>query len=154
MDFLVTILAIVCVPAGLYLLFGFLAMRAQGGIEELEVTGFQKAADKGRALPIVRFEDAEGTLKLVEVRKIEQIAYLLSPPIERQVIEVVGVDGALPRVYGYVRLVAGVVLLLPGLAALGLHLDKALFTGQVVYIVILIGMMLGGWAALKFIQRH
>ncbi|MCB9981304.1 MAG: hypothetical protein H6860_02785 [Rhodospirillales bacterium] len=154
MEFLVLILAVICVPAGLYLLFGFLSMRAGGHIDEFEITGFQKATDKGRALPVVRYEDGEGTLKLVEVRKIEQISYLFSPPIERQVIKVVGIESDMPRVYGYVRFLGGLILLLPGLAALGLHLHKTLFTGQVVYIVIFIGLMLGGWALLKFIQRH
>lgn len=154
MELLIMILAVICVPAGLYLLCGFLSMRSHGDIGEFEITGFQKATDKGRALPVVRYENGEGALKLVEVRKIEQISYLFSPPIERQMVEVAGIESGMPRVHGYVRLVAGLFLLLPGLAALGLHLHKALFTGQVVYIVILIGLMLGGWALLKFIQRH
>ena len=104
-------------------------------------------------MPIVRYEDAEGTLHLVEVKGIDQISYILNPPIDKQFITVANVLGKSPRVFGYLNFIVGLFLVLPALAVFGLEMEKGLFAGQVLYILIFIGLLLGGWSLLKIIQR-
>lgn len=138
---------------GVYLWARFLWMRFSDGIHELEISGFQKAKNKGRVLPIVRYEDSEKNLRLVEIKKIEQFSYLFNPAIQKQIVDVVNVKGASPTIYGYIKPVSGLICLLPGVAALALNADRILVLGQVFYIVIFIAVLLGGWAVLKLIQR-
>lgn len=137
---------------GCYLIVLFLKLRFSGDVRMLEITGFQRQKNKGRFLPIVSYENA-GKVDLVEIKEIDQIAYILSPPIEKQVIQIAGIDGAAPCVFGYYKLVVGIVMLLPVLAALGYALENVLFMGQVTYVFIFIALLLGGFAVLKLIQR-
>lgn len=150
------ILAIIAIPlalAGLALIILFMLTQFGQSVEEHEIVGFQKKKFIGRFLPIIEHENADGEMQKVEIKQIDQISYLLSPAIERQVIPVAGIDGKAPTVPGYLKLVTGMLLLLPGFASIGLTMDKVYFTGQVMYIILLIGMLLGGWIALKLIQR-
>lgn len=150
------LLAIISVPlalAGLGLIILFMLSRLGQSVEEFEIIGFQKKKFLGRNLPIIEREDDEGQKYKVEVKQIDQLSYLLSPAIERQIIPVAGAETNSPSIPGYLKLVAGSVLLLPGFGAIGLTMDKAYFTGQVMYITLLVGMLLGGWIALKLIQR-
>ncbi|MBL4805256.1 MAG: hypothetical protein JKY71_10355 [Alphaproteobacteria bacterium] len=150
------ILAIIAIPlalAELALIILFMLTQFGQHVEEYEVVGFQKKKFLGRVLPIIERENDEGETEKINVKQIDQISYLLSPAIERQIISVTGADTKSPTVPGYLKLVTGVLLLLPGLATVGLTMDKAYFTGQVMYITLLIAVLLGGWIALKLIQR-
>lgn len=122
-------------------------------IIELEVSGFQDKKDKGRALPIVRYE-SDGEESFVEIKSIHQISYLISPPIEKQIIEVSGIKGRSPAVFGYLYPVGGAVLVLPCLLVLGLTMGRDYFVGQTIYVLILIALIFGGFAILKLIQRN
>ena len=138
---------------GAYLLISTLIARRGSDVAQLEVSGFQNKKDKGRALPIVRYEQ-DGEEQFIEVKSIHQISYLISPPIERQVIEISGVKGKSPAVFGYLYPVIGAALILPCLLALGMSMGRDFFVGQTIYVLIFIGVIFGGFALLKFIQRH
>jgi len=139
---------------GLYLMFSFCVLRFSGCIEEFEVVGFQKKTDKGRVLPIVRYEDGEEGVRLIEIRRIEQISYLLSPAIEKQTIYIANVTGQNPCVFGYLKLLSGLTLLLPALVFWAVGVGKGFLFTQAFFLLVFIGVMLGGWVLLKFIQRH
>ena len=153
---MIDILFILSLPLaafGLFLIVTFLMIRFQQDIYEAEITGFQKTKNKGRYLPIVSFTDEEGEEKMIEVKTIDQISYLLNPSIEKQIIPIAAVKSARPKVFGYLSLVIGVICIVPALALSGLYFERALLTGQVLYSATLIGLILGGWIVLKLIQR-
>ncbi len=153
MEYLLAIVSVPLALAGLGLIILFMLSRLGQSVEEYEVIGFQKKKFLGRYLPIIERVDSDGEKFRVEVKRIDQLSYLLSPAIERQIIPVAGAGTNSASVPGYLKLVAGSVLLLPGFGAIGLTMEKAYFTGQVMYITLLVGMLLGGWIALKLIQR-
>ncbi len=153
MGYLLAIIAIPLALAGLGLIILFMLTRFGQSVEEFEVVGFQKKKFLGRVLPIIERENDEGEKEKVNVKHVDQISYLLNPAIEREVITVAGADTPSPSVSGYLKLVTGLLLLLPGFAAVGLTYERVYFTGQVMYATLLIGMLLGGWVVLKLIQR-
>ncbi len=153
MGFILMIIGVPLAFLGLFLVGLFLKIRFMGERLELEVVGFQEAKNKGHVLPIVRYVPDEGEEQRVYIKVIDQISYLLSPAIEKQVISIVDVEGQKPRVYGYFSLVLGLICLMPMFLGLGLSKGNALLTGQASFILILITVMLGGWVAMKFIQR-
>lgn len=139
---------------GVYCLLDFLYVRMSGRIVEATVTGFSTKKDKGRVLPVVEHRDEAGQTRKLEIGKIDQISYLFSPAIEREVIGIVLLSDDKARVYGYLKLVCGVVLLMPLLAVAGGERGGAFFTGQIVYIFLFLAVTIGGWIVLRAISRQ
>lgn len=138
---------------GIYCLLDFLYVRVSGRVVDATVTGFSTKKDKGRRLPVAEYRDEAGELRKQGVTKIDQISYLFSPAIEREIISIVLLPDGKARVYGYLKLVCGVVLLLPLLAVAGGARGGAFLTGQVVYIFLFIAVTVGGLGILRAISR-
>lgn len=153
MGYLLAIIATPLAIAGIGLMVLFVLGRFSQSVEDYEVVEFQDKKFLGRPLPVIEHTNEEGETEKVNVTQIDQISYFLNPAIERQIIPVAGADGQNPSVFGYLKLVAGLIMLLPGFAAIAISFEKAFLTGQVMYITLLVGMILGGWVVLKLIQR-
>lgn len=153
MAYLLAIIATPLAIAGIGLMVLFILGRFSQSVEDYEVVEFQEKKYLGRALPVIEHTNEDGETEKVNVTQIDQISYFLNPAIERQIIPVAGADGRNPSVFGYLKLVAGLLMLLPGFASIAISFEKAFLTGQVMYITLLVGMILGGWIALKLIQR-
>ncbi|MGB0720638.1 MAG: hypothetical protein ACPGRX_09190 [Bdellovibrionales bacterium] len=141
---------------GLYLCGEFVYRLAVFTQVEGEVSGFHEETDKGRALPVVKITHDDGSVHQIFVRRIDEIFYLLNPPIVGEVKTVLYRPDR-PKdavIYGYAHVTAGAVLCLPFLIALGVALSKAVFVTQLLYLLIFTGIGLGGFAALKLIQRY
>jgi len=133
---------------GLVLIGDYLYVSLTGEVCEVPVTGFSDRKNKGRVLPLVEFAGQE-----TSVDQIDQMSYLLSPPIAQQSIGIVVLKNGKKRVFGYCNLLSGVVLLLPFFVALAFRLEKELLMVQVFYILIFIGVSVGGWMLLKIIPK-
>ncbi len=133
---------------GVYLIGEFLFGRFAGKIVEAEVVGFSEKKSKGVFLPLVLLDE-----KTVVVHRIDQLSYLINPPIVRQMIRIVTLKNGQRRVFGYAHVLVGVVCLLPFFVALAWRLQEDLMMAQVMYILIFIGMSVGGWAILKLIPK-
>lgn len=140
---------------GLWLCADFIFWLITGTLEEGEVTGFQERKNKGRRLPVMRVKRAEGQSFEVRPERIDQIFYLLSPAIEKERRFLIVRNGppARARLFGYLNLIAGLFLLAPCAGFLALQSGQYLFVGQLAYIVIFGGILLGSWIVLKIIQK-
>ncbi|MCC6597955.1 MAG: hypothetical protein IT559_04125 [Alphaproteobacteria bacterium] len=139
---------------GLYCLFDFFTVQATGKIAEAEVVDFSTKKDKGRFLPIVeRAAAGDQPAEMFEPQKIDQISYLLSPSIKKENINIVVLRNGMVRVHGYLKLLGGILLILPVLAVLGSGQGGSFFTGQMAFVFLLIAVSVGGWALLRTIAR-
>ncbi len=133
---------------GTYLIGEFLVLRLMGDIHEAEITGFLKIKNKGRFLPEVKIEE-----QIFPVQKIDQLSYMITPPISQQRIPVVSLKNGHRRVFGYGGLLAGILCVLPFFFVLALRMEKDLMVAQVTYILLFIGVSVGGWVLLKIIPK-
>ena len=120
MAYLLAIIATPLAIAGIGLMVLFILGRFSQSVEDYEVVEFQEKKYLGRALPVIEHTNEDGETEKVNVTQIDQISYFLNPAIERQIIPVAGADGQNPSVFGYLKLVAGLIMLLPGFASIAI----------------------------------
>lgn len=152
--FLVLISLVIAAP-GVYLLADFLLWMLAGRVVPAQITGFQEKKDKGLRLPVVSFEaQHDGTVNASAMR-IDRLSFLLNRPQEGEGTMIVyrQSDPQQVRVYGYINVVGGLVLLVPLMAALAHAFGDTLVLIQIKYSLVFIAIIFGGWVLLKLIQR-
>jgi len=156
MSYLFFIIALLIFAAGLYFLIDWLIWRLGTEITMGEIIGFSEKTDKGFHLPKVRFELGHEQEIEAEVLKVDRLLYMLNQPAEGAYITLSykreNPDQA--RVHGYVPCILAAILLIPLLGAGAYMLGSALLAMKTTYVFILMAILLGGWAGLKFIQRN
>jgi hypothetical protein len=139
---------------GLALIAEYGWARWRGTLEDLEIIDFQDKKYLGRALPVVEVQDSQGHTVRLNIRMIDHMGYLISPPILRQVIPVLREEGDQGRVYGYLKICAGLILLFPFFTILAVYFSRDMLFQQVLYIGILGGIVLGVWIFLRWVGRN
>lgn len=141
---------------GVYLLIDFFSWYSASEKVVATITGFQKTRNKGVSLPVVTFHTEDGAEVQEQVRRIDQVIYLLSRPAAGDYTTVVykdDGDGLHVHVFGFINLIAGLICMVPLVTSLAYALDSFLVMTQTKYMIVFIGILFGGWAALKVIQR-
>lgn len=139
--------------AGVLLIADYLWVRFMGKIAQGEITGFSEQKNFGRSLPYVQPLGNQELASEVQAIAIDHIGYLISPPILRQVIPVVVLANGKARVYGYLRLLAGLIFLIPLILVLALQAERIEAFNQALYSLVFIAVFLLGWVILRCIAR-
>jgi hypothetical protein len=138
--------------AGIWLIFDFSLWYFTGHVVPARIESFEKG------LPVLSFETIEGEKARVKAASITHIGYLLAKPqtgdIFNSIYRTITGDEIIVRVHGFLYLITGLLALIPLLGVLALKYSNALMINQLMYLLILIAMTLGGWVALKLISRN
>ena len=140
---------------GLCLILNFALWEAKG----IKVDGLIVGFVKGRwfRTPVLSFQVGDGGETRMRAERIDQLVFLLGRPRENEIAPIIyREEGARlrMRVFGYLPLILGALLMLPLVAALGFASGKMLAVVQVAYVVIFAGIIIGGLALMKFIARN
>ncbi|MCC7305777.1 MAG: hypothetical protein IT558_05910 [Alphaproteobacteria bacterium] len=156
MEFILIAAGLFVIGTGLYLVADFAFWEAKGKKAFVRIEGFSTKRSLGLRLPIVVLEKDGEEIK-VPAERIDQLVYILSRPDTDSWTEIIYTEeegGRLHvRVRGYLRLVAGTLLLLVFLLFAGQFLGNSLAAMRAAFGLTFAAVLLGGFAVLKFIQR-
>lgn len=143
-------LAVICALAGGWLVLDYLLWLFTGTV----TAGTIETFDKG--MPVFTFETPEGKPVKGRAGSIRQISYYLTEPQVGDVFNVIYRDGKEVelRVHGYMYLLAGAVLFLPGIAALAIRQGSGWVGGQVTFMFMFVAIAVGCWALMKVLRRN
>lgn len=149
------LIALLPALSGVWLVIDYLLWEAKGKVATAQIESFGESKDKGRPLPVVTFEHEKKNVS-IQAQRIDQLMYLLSDPKVGDVTDIIYVTedtGLRARVYGYMNLVAGGMLIVPFVTALAMWMGKSLAVTQSVFFFLFAGIMAGALIFIKLIQR-
>ncbi len=155
MEHLFFIVALSGFGYGAFLLTGFVRWRLQSRKAIGEIIGFKTRTMYGAYLPVIRFETQEGEKIEAAAVRIDRLLYLLNRPSEGALVTI-SYDIDTPhivRVSGYIDALIAAVLMVPLIAAVGVLTGQAILASKAAFLLVFIGIILGGWIALKLIQK-
>ncbi|MGB4106323.1 MAG: hypothetical protein WBK55_00840 [Alphaproteobacteria bacterium] len=144
------ILSAVAALAGGWLLFDFCLWYFKGKVTAGTIQDFEKGK------PVVSFETEDGKVTR-RVSRIMRLSYFLSDPQPGEIFNVIYRPmGDTPnvRLHGYMGLMSGVLLLIPLPGALAAQYGRDWLAGQVSFILVFVGLMVGVWVFLKLLRRN
>jgi hypothetical protein len=151
----VVLIALLPALFGVWLIIDFLLWEIRGHIATAQIKEFSADKDKGKLLPVMSFEH-EKIMVSIQAERIDQLMYLLSKPKAGDVTDVIYIveeTGLRVRIYGYMNIVAGVMLVVPFVAALALWMGKALAVTQSLFFFLFAGIMAVTIIFMKIVQR-
>ena len=141
--------------SGAWFVIDFLMWEAKGHVATAQIDSFGTAKDKGAPLPVVIFEHEEKSVS-VQAERIDQLMYLLSRPKAGDVTDIIYVaddTGLRARVYGYMNVTVGGMLIIPFVLTLAVWMGKTLAVTQSVFFFLFAAIMGGAILFLKLVQR-
>jgi hypothetical protein len=142
---------------GLWLIIDFLLWEARGTKSAGTIEGFVKKTDKGKHLPVVSFVSDKGP-EQATAQRIDQMMYLLGRPQRGVITDIIYMrtgedEPVVLRVYGYLNLLTGTMLVIPSIIAFGYVMGRTLVVTQGMFLLAFLVIAGGGMAAMKLIQR-
>lgn len=141
---------------GVYFAGAFVCDLARGEVVRAEIKGFQSRKDKGMRLPVVEFRGSGGAPVQAGAVRIDQMLYFFNRPGAGDFISILCLPGGKRRVrvHGYLYLVLAGFSCAPAVLLAGYAFGRGEAAIQALYALVFGGMILGGWALLKLIQRY
>jgi|GEM_PF-2555527 len=154
MEIIWLILLLLAGAGSVYFITDFALMFFNGVRTRGEITGFIKG--KYMRLPVLKFTDEQEREHEFPAGQIDQLLYLLNPAQERDLIDIIyrRDDPANMRVFGTLRLIAALFIVLPVLMMLVGAIGQAVMASQLAYLIIMGLILVGGFTIIKLIQRY